>query len=201
MQLTQKKIRNRRAIARDVVKQIKARAYRAETQVYANSMALQEALTDGGAGCELQTIVKSAVRSGKPCRVCGIGSAFLSAIRLYDAFKINRTEADYGQIDNDRMYDALKEYFTRSELCLIEASFEVESAFFRNELFRLDFEKATKYIDFLAGNLPEQRLTWIMETVDKSAAKPITLQVLKDAMLRSLLSDSRFKQFRKQNGY
>src|SRR5216684_1681623 len=122
--MTKYKIRQRRAIARDVIAQIKARHYSAESMVYVG-WELVNIIEDAPPDANLQTLLKKKITKNNPCRVCGLGACFISAVRLYnDAPASILQQSGYSYFSTKKLRRKLDQFFTRREQGLIEASFE-----------------------------------------------------------------------------
>lgn len=103
------KPRRRVLIAKDVLQQIKAGQYRMTSGTYFSRHSSRFTKID-------QT---SLLANGETCQVCGIGSAFVSAIRLGNNFDMNQCELTTLDIKL-----LLVKYFSRLQLRLIESTFE-----------------------------------------------------------------------------
>lgn len=64
---------------------------------------------------------------GVTCTVCGIGAAFVAAVKRGDDFKVNDFTNGFG--DDDAMRDYLRKYFTANDVALIECAFERSPGF------------------------------------------------------------------------
>lgn len=185
------------AIAADVIAQIKTRRYVAETGLYIGNLDIE------GETGDLQKVIKKQVTRRNPCNVCALGSAFLSTVRLFDKFQLNEKTVDDGTVDYEAMRRKLQQFFTRVELGVIEASFEVSSAHLSFEaptdastaLFDEFESRSSIYRDFLWNMDDEERLLWIMQAVIEQDGKP-TLRGFKTEMLRDLAYDKKFAGFR-----
>lgn len=167
MKLTKALIGKRRAIAEDVIAQIKRGRFEARSGIYIG-------LDDDNAlrahvGKELQKILPKVVTKTKPCQVCAIGSVFLSSVCKFDKFKLIYASLDeYDNISSSSMRGKVNEFFTRSEQDAMESSFEV------------GFEDTyPNYYAFLDSIDDEQRLLWLMGAVVIVANEPITVEALR----------------------
>lgn len=109
------------AIAKDVLAQLAARKYRATCGTYVDGLDVSQNVADD---VQLQEIVAGQQES---CDVCGIGSVFLSAVRLGDNLKVGDAlyDRDYdANFDESVMADKVREYFEPAQLALIETAFE-----------------------------------------------------------------------------
>ena len=108
------------AIAKDVLAQIAARKYRATCGVYVDGLKTEDVPGE----TQLQEIVAGQRES---CEVCGIGSVFMSAVRLGDNLTVGEalSVAGYDSYVNESvMADKVREYFAPAQLALIETAFE-----------------------------------------------------------------------------
>lgn len=149
------------AIAKDVLAQLRLRKYKAQSGTYVDSN-LQRKLKNG----DLQSQIMELAR---PCSVCALGSAFLSAARLFDKIEVVKPktiEDDFGfkvsdkdeviQRDTD-IEPALSDYFTEKELNDIEAAFE------KWEFDDYDGPELRLLMESIEND--EDRLTWIMKEI------------------------------------
>ena len=156
------------AIAKDAIKQIKAEKFIAEAGTY---LAIEDEL-----GCktgdELQKTLNKRKNKGAVCKVCGIGAAFISTVRLFDNYKIKEAELDGWDssttllVEHTDMRTLLKEYFSPSQLSLIECAFEQRSEYMKSDSYKKDRKAAT-----LFGNKYEdenERLLAIFENIVKN---------------------------------
>ncbi len=67
------------------------------------------------------------VLEGTKCTVCGIGAAFVAAVKRGDDFKIKDFTDGFG--DDDKMRQYLKKFFTAKDVALIECAFERSHGF------------------------------------------------------------------------
>lgn len=69
--------------------------------------------------------------AGTKCTVCGIGAAFVSAVRLGDDLTVSQVTSDdvSSGIDDDLMRKYLRRYFSKSQVALIECAFEQDESF------------------------------------------------------------------------
>jgi hypothetical protein len=61
------------------------------------------------------------------CKLCAIGGAFMSAVRLSNSFNLSYSQAYSGQVGLSSMWDKLQEAFTRKESRAMEYCFEQRS--------------------------------------------------------------------------
>lgn len=108
------------AIAKDVLAQIAARKYKARCGIYVDGLQMANVPEDA----QLQEIVAGQQES---CEVCGIGSVFMSAVRLGDNLTVGDAVCDAGfdnSVDEGVMSRKVREYFAPAQLALIETAFE-----------------------------------------------------------------------------
>lgn len=214
MKLTPKLIKQRRAIAEDVIAQLKQEKYVAERGTYVEH---ESYYWDKGAGSlnssdvtgELQRFIEQRVTKKNPCKVCALGSAFLSAVRLYD----NHAVAN-GNVTRD-MRRKLKEFFTTRELGYVESSFERSSVFIGYgtedklsgsrpnwvDVERSKWDAAEEYHQFLGDLTAENRLVFLMKAVATLADRKITLEGLITQALLALANDDSLSSTRNLLGW
>jgi hypothetical protein len=128
------KAEKRVAIAKDVIAQLKAGKYRAETGSYCEIDLEEAALLEPTA--ELQKELKKVSK----CQVCALGSLFVSDVRKFDKLKVSDSGLGAKQsqwecdpepetfvneaVDEFAMRDRLGSVFSQEQLALIEAVFE-----------------------------------------------------------------------------
>lgn len=186
-----KKQKMKIAIAADVIAQVKARRYVAETGLYIGGLDLSEEKGD------LQCVIQKKVTRRNPCTVCGLGSAFISAVRLFNKFPINSKTVDLsdGGVEYRAMRGKLEKFFSGLELGVIEASFEVDEGHLNAGEVQNAFRNAPTYREFLYEMNDEDRLVWIMQAIIEQDGKP-TLHGFITEMLRDLAYDKKFAGFR-----
>jgi hypothetical protein len=213
LKLTRKIAKRRAAIANDVIAQIKGRKYLAERQTYVafqNTFEIQDAAEN--AGGDLQAGLKK-LSPSKPCTVCGLGSAFISAVRLFDKIQVNDVIDEYsGSFDVDNMRKKLREFFTKNELEVIEACFETAPQFIGGQVWRDEnlsasdrkrrdeFVAADRLKEFLKELDDEDRLIVLMRAVASLADQKITLRAVRDQLTIALVTDKTLRRFRDQFG-
>jgi hypothetical protein len=180
----------RAVIAEDVIAQIKAEKYVARTGVYIGGLDISPA--NNRRTVDLQRHIKRTVTTQEPCRVCALGSAFLSCVRLYDKCELSpRTSDGVDGIQTRVIKRKLKEFFSPKELGAIESSFE------RHRMGSITFpqweEVPTGYKHFLNGLCAEDRLLWLMRAVSRLADTKITLKALEQQALLSIALDKEFE--------
>lgn len=190
MKITPAKAAKRKAIALDVIAWIKAQKFVAVTGTYLQA----DVIADADAGEELQKVLKKATKR-KPCHVCVLGAIFASCVLKFDQFKLTEYNHDGDEINSRAMHQKLVGFFNRSELGVIESSFERSSGFIRTDTGDYDtavgvqFEQAMKYRDFLGFMDSEDRLLWLMNAVVALAGEQITLAGLRYQALRTIVAD------------
>jgi hypothetical protein len=122
--------KKRMTIAEDVISQVKSRRLLAKTGYWGYATFEPQIDEDGclidNPEMSLQALlITPAV---KKCHACGLGSAFLSVIRLHNEFDINDSEAKRGYYDIDRnqelQFAIIIEFFGIRNVHLIETAFE-----------------------------------------------------------------------------
>jgi hypothetical protein len=208
MKLTPTLVKQRAAIAVDVIKQINGHIYQARQMVYVRHDGMEDALATNRLGViELQTLVKKKVTKKQPCGVCALGAAFISGVRLFDNFKVEDTDDLH---DNKKQRRLLTRYFTKSEIELIEACFEENAKFIGGESVefganavvdkrRDEFDSAVKFAEFLDSMQTTRRLLWLFTAVGNLAGQRITLRGLRDQRLVILATDPAWRAERDDN--
>lgn len=109
-------------IAEDAITQLIARRFLAKPGTWAIIYC-----PDSQSETSLQKILDDSNKSIK-CTCCGIGSLFLSQVRIENQYEISRENTgNYSMYDYD-MCPTLEKYFSREQLDLIEVAFEGRSA-------------------------------------------------------------------------
>jgi hypothetical protein len=117
------------AIAKDVLKQIRAHRVKAETMTYCrpydNNNGTGYILNNVKCGTELQTVFKEKVTE---CTCCAKGALFLSSVELYNKISVTPTmkAKTYlgSSFENNRMVKHMRAYFDLNQINLIEYAFE-----------------------------------------------------------------------------
>lgn len=123
------------AIAKDVLAQLNAKMILARSGVYFSSKPVEELLNtyESVSGswnydsrqdklkAELEDTQLCDVLEGQKCTVCGIGAAFVSAVRLGDDLTVPNAGTDDGS-----MREYLVRYFEPEQVGAIESAFEEE---------------------------------------------------------------------------
>lgn len=161
------------AIAKDVLEQMSLGAYRPEVCVYVNRS------FGGAAGTDLQSLLPQIVNPEKPCEVCAIGSAFLSAVRLYDKFAVPAPHTLSwlsSQIQGSTMRTVLGDYFEEEDLYALETCFEVNVVGLIEQsapIFAHEWNSTTHEVlrEFLRKLPVADRLRWIMNVVIRNGGR------------------------------
>ncbi|MEP6756178.1 MAG: hypothetical protein ABJA67_11810 [Chthonomonadales bacterium] len=192
--LTPELIKKRRAIARDAIAQLKAETFIATIGTYVTQYA-SDGITSPHAYGDLQKLIKAKVTKAKPCQVCALGTAFLSAVRLFNSVRIQGGDADAA------LRQTLHKFFSLQELGVIEASFEQSSGHLyrtpkqyddyhnrqKTAPIMVEWDKLeTGYRRFLARLNATQRLVFLMNAVADNAGQEITLSLLSTYALLSM---------------
>ena len=140
------KSEQRVAIARDIIAQVKAERYQAQTGTYFSLRPGEDdplLYGDVVGTLELQSLIN---QQGAKCTVCGLGACFASAVRLADNLKVEdehvsimdwcaQPELEVETIEyqnGQKSFDQkLKKYFGHVQLGLIECAFERSTDFRR----------------------------------------------------------------------
>lgn len=190
MKLTRSVINKRRAIAKDVVAQIKAGKFTAQRGAY---ITFQENRKTGQCletfvGEELQKVLPKIVTKQKPCTVCAIGSVFMSAVFKFDKYRVSTCAfSNPTGIPTLDMRHKVTEFFSLAEQAALEQSFEILVC-------------EANYQEFLRDLDDEDRLTWLMQVVAENPDEEITLALLRKQALISITTDERFSALIKRLG-
>ena len=167
-------------IAKDVIKQIIANKFKAETgkymrftydgiSMFPDSIFRNLVEIKGRKECELQEIIQD---ENIKCRVCALGSCFLSLINLNDNYKLNedisyilsgveRTQHEIAKV--------LSPYFSISQLRLMENTFEANDlpGYIRHDCIELNgIELTDKAMNFGSVYIKDNdRLIAIMQNI------------------------------------
>lgn len=107
------KIQMRRAIARDVIKQLNAKQLVAECMTYTGNMMAEARAAGFQRGDSLQKYLLRKQR--KPCTVCAIGAGIVAQVRLENKVEVG------AWLDP---HDTLSKYFTHNQVNALENVFE-----------------------------------------------------------------------------
>lgn len=121
------------AIAKDVIKQVEAKFYKAKEGTY-----LDFSITDRDvvAPDKFDKAIDLLKNKGGSCNVCGIGSCFVSLVNLGDAVSSKNVGLDtYGDIgmfgmNDKKMRPMLSKVFDKRQLSMIECAFEQSVNYF-----------------------------------------------------------------------
>lgn len=121
--LTERQKRNLRVkVAKDVLEQLKWGFYKAERGVYAE---LVMKTNEYGNDLSLETSkdLQKQLCNIDSCEVCGIGSVFMSLVRLKDSYRPTPCET-MGSLEDGRMRRLLGKVFSKEQISMIETAFE-----------------------------------------------------------------------------
>lgn len=188
--------KQRLAVAKDVIAQLKLQKFTAKEGVYVDHAAISPA----NYGAELQTVLRKELTAQKPCEVCAMGACFISSVRLYDEFKLTGKTMEWGNLDQVAIKSKVAKLFTRREMRVIESSFENEGAFIKLYGERDEWDNNSGgYQEFLSNLEPTERLIFLMEVVLANPRQQVTLRVAKDTLL-SFFLQGRYKAERQKIG-
>lgn len=166
--------RGKRAIqvAKDVIKQLNAMTYKVTEGSYCTFTATdRRKLLALGDNDQLQKTFKEVTN----CRVCALGSIFVSGVRLHNNLKLSalKDSSDKTVSEYVGAYKIPKRYFSAKQLALIESAFERETmsgfgmyeGYISTEEFMRAIEFGERY------KRPARRLRAIMENVIKNKGK------------------------------
>ena len=144
--------KRRVAIAKDVIQQLNAEKIIAQRGVYFDESGIEKVMEQTywagkgatGVAGHGETQVCDLLETSK-CTVCGIGAAFVSAVRLGDDLKIKDLAADETWVRDYQMRDYLKRYFDPPQVALIECAFE------RGPYYRTNMNQAPSKSDTRAA--------------------------------------------------
>lgn len=217
----QKRAENRRRIALDVIAQLDAYRYIAEQRVYVKFDPLVSTGVLQSRG-DMRSKLSRLVSSKKPCKVCGLGACFISAVRLFDKVALqdvisygianNGFRDERHDVEHLSMREKLLPYFTHEELGVIEAAFENKVSFIggewrggesvtaAEEAAREEFRNAYLLREVISVGNAGTRLRFLMTAVANLAHTVITVRGLKDQALVALGSNSRYQYVRDGHG-
>lgn len=166
--MTEKAIRSKRRvqIAEDVLAWLRTKRLNVVTGSYC---VFDEGFMPYGytLGTSLQKILPEIVTSRKPCQVCAKGAMFIAAVDRYN--KVQLRDANGDGFSNREIIKAMKAYFSKRTLDLIEVAFECKDANFEfsngynqpvtNRVARNAIEFGKRYQD------PRARLRAIMRNL------------------------------------
>lgn len=146
--------KQRLAIAKDVLAQLKAKKYVAEPGTYIHVL---EALFDSNG--EQKDLQKVLLSTAAECNVCGLGAAFCSMARLGD-----EVTASDGEVEN--IHKTLKSIFSERQIALIEYAFEGADAGDLNILSENEADACGRFYE-KRGN-DDKRLAAIFRNIIKN---------------------------------
>lgn len=119
------KWKQRVAIAKDVIKQIKVKKYVAEAGAYIKEL---ELLDGDYLGIGINNIDRYSIKSKfdeiKKCDVCALGACLLSATKFVNKLKFEEIK-NVNQLTSSRNVKAIfQSIFTKHQLLIIETTFE-----------------------------------------------------------------------------
>lgn len=113
------------------------------------------------------------------CKVCGLGSLFVSQVRFIDNCKLTDTDIEYGYLE---MEDRLKQtkYFSKEQKVLIEVAFEGGGGYYQDDdyadeynvnkyLSKKKINSAIKFYNTYDG--AEERLIAILKNIIKNGGE------------------------------
>jgi hypothetical protein len=141
------------AIAKDVISLLKAEKIQpASTYLNIQSEHIQDCYDNNGHPLDkLDEIQAGVILEQLPsCKVCGIGSLFVAAIRKHDKMTFNDLLADYEACDTrDMQTDYLKRWFDSDELDSVEEYFEQENDEYitpENSPIKAEYDKSKRLV-------------------------------------------------------
>jgi hypothetical protein len=167
------KAQKRVMIAQDVLAQIKAKRYFAESGCWVQpniKAACEKNLKDEDSVQEL--FAKKKIKS---CNVCALGGLFMSCINLNNNTTVQdlKDETYIGDLvaDDDKLSNGLNRIFTQKQLILIETYFEGSEGYFKGD----DEETVT----FFENYDDDERLEMIMQNIidNNGTFKPNKLDI------------------------
>lgn len=154
MKLSKKE--QRIAIAEDVILQVKAGLI-VPLSTYFRPSHSMDAHLDAARDLELGTVIASCTSKSDPCKVCGIGSLFVSAVQKADNMKLKSFSfsASFDSSANMRKHETryLKRWFDAEQLSEIERHYECRV-------------EGIGYRDY-----PDKRMIKIMENIISNGGK------------------------------
>jgi hypothetical protein len=113
------------AVALDVIKQIRIRRYSLTRRAYCKLTAAK------GKRLSVDSQLQGQWPQIKRCNVCGIGSTFMSTIRLDNSFKIDFMDTTLrgASLNEDQIRKRLRRHFSAHQLDLIEVAFMCDVGF------------------------------------------------------------------------
>lgn len=127
------KAQQRVAIAKDAIEQLKARRFVASPGSY-----IRDKIRDGANRSISQETVGG--RTFRPCRVCMIGQAIVSGIRLF-----NKLEVESCEVSGSGLHHELKRWFTSSQAAMLEVAFEKRNVGYRMHTWTDEYSAAVNF--------------------------------------------------------
>jgi hypothetical protein len=135
------------SVAKDVLKQLTSRFFKAKKGDYLNIIGLKETIK---APAKMDKAFTSIKLNGGRCEVCGIGACFTSLVNIGDTVNTNpvfgKTISKHSSGMTDPMRRVLRKVFTSEQLTLIECAFEVGVSYVDKDY--ISFEEREKASDF-----------------------------------------------------
>lgn len=186
------------AIAEDVIKQIRRKAYDVTNGTY-TTLRLGALPRES----QVQDVIKRAVTPQNPCEVCAIGSAFLSAVKLFNNCTVAQTRATHSFLDTPEpanMRRLLSTYMPLADVWALEICFEEDPEFvgYKDGLLLEEWERNELFRDFLAALSPAPKLIWLMQVIIDNYGR-FTIPAAKDAALITLATDVSWAEFRREH--
>lgn len=158
------------AIAKDVIAQINAKKFIAEQGVYLGGAIRDKTpsfLKAKNEDKELQDIL---LKQNPKCRVCALGSVFLSKIRLQDDFKLRALHINRQFISDADMRRNLAKFFSAEELCEIEEAFEGVCEYDYPSLYEMQWKiKVSDLLIFIMKQIIAQKGHFSLAKAEKAA--------------------------------
>lgn len=161
------------AIAKDVLKQLSDKFYKAKTGDY---LLFRNTPEIDKIPAKLDNLLSLLKRSKARCEVCGIGSIFVSMVNLGNKITTNECDLDkeiseYYGVDDSLMREKLDKIFSAEQRSLIEAAFERSTSLTENDYEKNEeaWEKIREAMEFGAQfKTPSNRLKAIMKNIIKN---------------------------------
>lgn len=190
-----KKAQQAAAIAEDVIKQIRRKAYDVTLGTYStlNLRGLPHT-------SQVQSAIKKLVTPRNPCEVCAIGSAFISAVKLFNNCTVAQTMPDKYDASPDpkAMRKLLRTYLPIEDVWALEICFEEDPIFvgYKEGQLIKEWERSELFQAFLSEFIPSDKLIWLMQVIIDNAGR-FTIPAAKNAALITLATDKNWVEFRK----
>ena len=178
------KAQKRVMIAKDVLAQIKAKRYFAESGEWVKPL-----WSDDQKSIDIKLDPNSSIKDAfkskaiNSCQVCALGGLFMSCTNLNNNTTVQDMKTEYylGEVvqDNDKISNGLNRIFTRKQLMLIETYFEGGEGYFKgySEYFSYSDEKLL--VTFFKSYHDDERLKMIMQNIidNNGTFKPSKLDI------------------------